>query len=91
MGKISATFILVLFVVAFLNGYSVEGARRGAKLEKDDNGIYKSKKFGPVFDCILLGKLCLEFPLIFCPKYNFFCLHTMTTAVADAPKPQNLP
>jgi hypothetical protein len=55
MGKISATFILVLFVVAFLNGYSVEGARRGAKLEKDDNGIYKSKKFGPVFDCIILG------------------------------------
>jgi hypothetical protein len=54
MGKFSATFILVLFVVVFLNGYSVEGAR-GAKLEKDDNGIYKSKKFGPVFDCIILG------------------------------------
>jgi hypothetical protein len=66
MAKIfSATFILVLFVVAFFNGYIVEGGGRCDKLEKDNDNIYKSMKFGQEYDCDILDTLCLEFSLIY--------------------------
>jgi len=92
MAKITASFILVILVGAFLNGInSVEGAGRDNKLEKDDDdGIYKSIKLGHVIDCLILRKWCVLLPLIYCPLYYSLCPHTTNTA-ADAPKPQNLP
>jgi len=72
---ITTSFVLVLIVVAFLNGaYSVdEGEGRGNyKLGKDDPNLYKSEKFGPPIDCLILYYKCLVFPPA-CILYNQMC------------------
>jgi len=74
---ITTSFILVLLVVAFLNGaYSVnEGEGSGNyKLRKDDPNLYKSEKFGPQTDCWILYYKCLFFPPA-CILYNQLCAH----------------
>jgi hypothetical protein len=81
MAKIfGATFILVLFLVAFFNGYSVEGAGIGDQLEKENDDIHKYMKSWKLLDCDTLAKLCFEFPLLnYCYQYRLYC----------PPKPQN--
>jgi len=75
MAKSTASLLLVLLVVAILNGYSAEGAGRGNQLEKDDH-VYESQKLisaeppGP--DCSWLYNLCMNDPN-WCPYYSSVC------------------
>lgn len=68
MAKITASFVLALFVVAILNGYCAEGAETSNQPKKDDD-IYKSEK---TFGCLFLYKMCLFFQ-IDCPDYYKLC------------------
>jgi len=68
---ITTSFILVLLIVAMMNGHSAEGAGNGNKLEKDDR-IYKFDKFGPPLDCLILYNKCIFFHIL-CPLYYQFC------------------
>ncbi|KEH18180.1 hypothetical protein MtrunA17_Chr8g0339791 [Medicago truncatula] len=89
---ITTSFVLVLIVVAFLNGaYSVdEGEGRGNnKMGNDDPNLYKSEKFGPTIDCAILLYNCLASPIPFVPNpacllYNQFCAQ-------KPPTPSTLP
>lgn len=67
MAKIIASIVLVLLVVAILNGYSAEGTGRGN--EPKDDRIYKSQKF---FGCSFWGQMCYFFHL-YCDEYNKYC------------------
>jgi hypothetical protein len=83
---ITISLVLVLLVVAFLNGaYSVdEGEGIGInKLGKDDPNLYKSEKFGTQTDCLLLYYKCLVFPPV-CPIYIKLCAQ-------KPPSPSTLP
>jgi len=75
---ITTSFVLVLIVVAFLNGaYSVdEGEGRGNyKLRKDDPNLYKSKMYGPQVDCKFLYGECIDFQTE-CDRYVKLCANT---------------
>ncbi|AET01460.1 hypothetical protein MtrunA17_Chr8g0340231 [Medicago truncatula] len=67
MAKTIASIVLVLLVVAILNGYSAEGTGRGN--EPKDDRIYKSQKF---FGCSFWGQMCYFFHL-YCDEYNKYC------------------
>jgi len=68
MAKSTAALVLVLLVVAILNGYSAEGAGR----------VYESQKListelDPGPDCSLLYNMCLNDPPNWCPFYRSVC------------------
>jgi hypothetical protein len=75
MTKFTASVVLVLLVVAILNGYSAEGAGRGNQLEKDDH-VYESQKVfspPPMPGCSLWHNICLFFPDDCPPGYHQHC------------------
>ncbi|GAU37997.1 hypothetical protein TSUD_205370 [Trifolium subterraneum] len=99
MAQTNAFLVLVLLVVAILNGYSVEGAGRGNHLEKDDP-VYKSQKATPslwmqnfLFWDPICARCendptgCLGDYLKWCPNKDL----QPTAAKTDDPKAENLP
>jgi hypothetical protein len=88
MAKITASFVILIFLVAtIMNGYNVEGAGRGNKLKNDDD-VFKNVK---TFECIIYWKMCFFFRIpISCSLYNQYCIpHEGMNA--SPPQAQTLP
>lgn len=84
MAKTIASFVLVLLVVAILNGYSAEGTGRGN--EPKDDRIYKSQKF---LGCYFWGQMCY-FTRLYCDDYNKYCTSQPPSSPGSGGSP-NLP
>jgi len=83
MAKTTASFVLILLVVATMNGYSVEGAEKGNKL-KNDGDIYKSQK---TLGCVFLDRMCSFVDPSYCHAYYKYC----TSNGSNPPQPQIIP
>jgi hypothetical protein len=72
MGKITASVVLILLVVAiFLDGYSAVDVGTGNPPKKEDD-VYNSRKFGQCIDCEIFRGWCLINPFLW-PMYHQYC------------------
>ncbi|GAU30755.1 hypothetical protein TSUD_354800 [Trifolium subterraneum] len=84
MGKISASLVLILLVVAtFLDGYGAEGVGTGNPPKKEDD-VYQSRKFGQCIDCAIFYSVCLINPFLW-PVYHKLCPYNYHTDNNIAP------